>query len=482
MKRLIIIPTYNESINAPLLIQRIFRHIPQSSILVVDDGSPDGTAEIVESLQKELPNLHLMKRKEKSGLGSAYRSGFEWGLERGFDEMIEMDADMSHRVRDLAKMIFVKQKNPDVSLIIGSRWIKGGKTENWSSSRKLLSRTANLYVRFMLGMGVKDSTAGFRIYSSEILRKIDFITIKSEGYSFQIEMTRAVYKNGGNILEVPITFREREQGVSKMSRKIVKEAMTLVSVWGLVRASQSIKKAIVKLPYGNHLQKHLQLLMLRVKRRDFVFLAFIQEFSSSLNSRDKTQFGEQSVLLELVPPYGQYIDVGAGLPVSGSNTFFLYKMGWRGVLVDPLLKSQIFSKILRPRDKFLRCAIGNNSSSYFYEFYPYQFSTMSDEVAQNLISLSRAILLRKRRIDVVSLNEIFQYTKNEVFTFLNIDAEGVDLEVIKSLDFGRFKPNIICIEDWQYSKKGTSEIHDFLTSENYKLCENKGVSSIYLKI
>ena len=234
MTRIIIIPTYNEAINVPVLIRRLFNHIPDSSILVIDDGSPDNTATIVESLQSEFSNLYILKRKEKLGLGSAYRTGFAWGLERGFDEFVEMDADMSHRVRDLAKMIEAK-KNPKTSLVIGSRWMKGGRTENWSKAREFLSRSANLYVRVMLGMGIKDSTAGFRIYSAEILREIDLNSIKSEGYSFQIEMTRAVYENGGSIEEVPITFREREQGVSKMSKKIVKEAMLLVTIWGIKR-------------------------------------------------------------------------------------------------------------------------------------------------------------------------------------------------------------------------------------------------------
>ena len=235
MDRLIIIPTYNESMNAPILITRIFKHIPESSILVVDDGSPDGTALTIESLQKDFSNLHLLKRRDKAGLGSAYKDGFAWGLERGYNEFIEMDADMSHRVRDLARMIEVKRAAPGTSLIIGSRWVRGGRTENWSKAREALSRAANLYVQMMLGMGVKDSTAGFRIYSSDILRKIDYTTIKSEGYSFQIEMTRAVHKNGGTIIEVPITFRERADGVSKMSKKIVREAMFLVTVWGLKR-------------------------------------------------------------------------------------------------------------------------------------------------------------------------------------------------------------------------------------------------------
>jgi dolichol-phosphate mannosyltransferase len=146
-----------------------------------------------------------------------------------------MDADLSHRVRDLKKMIDAKELQPNTDLVIGSRWMPGGKTENWSRGRELLSRAANLYVRAMLGMGVKDSTAGFRIYSSSILRKLNLEAIKSEGYSFQIEMTRAVHQLGGKISEVPIIFRERENGVSKMSKSIVREAMLLVTIWGLRR-------------------------------------------------------------------------------------------------------------------------------------------------------------------------------------------------------------------------------------------------------
>jgi dolichol-phosphate mannosyltransferase len=233
--RLIIIPTYNESMNAPILIERIFKYIPAASLLVIDDGSPDGTARVIKELQKKFPTLHLLERGSKSGLGSAYRAGFAWGLERGYEELIEMDADLSHRVRDLKKMIDVKELQPNTDLVIGSRWMPGGKTENWSKSRELLSRSANLYVRAMLGMGVKDSTAGFRIYSSSILKRLNFEAIKSEGYSFQIEMTRAVHKLGGKIIEVPITFRERENGVSKMSKSIVREAMLLVTIWGLRR-------------------------------------------------------------------------------------------------------------------------------------------------------------------------------------------------------------------------------------------------------
>jgi dolichol-phosphate mannosyltransferase len=233
--RLIIVPTYNELVSAPLLVRRIFKYIPESNILVVDDGSPDKTADAITELQQEFPTLHLLERKTKLGLGSAYRLGFTWGLERGYEELIEMDADLSHRVRDLKKMIDAKELQPDVDLVIGSRWIPGGKTENWSRGRELLSRAANLYVRAMLGLGVRDSTAGFRIYSASMLKRLNMESIKSEGYSFQIEMTRAVHELDGKIIEVPITFRERENGVSKMSKKIVGEAMILVSLWGLKR-------------------------------------------------------------------------------------------------------------------------------------------------------------------------------------------------------------------------------------------------------
>ena len=233
--RLIIVPTFNELANAPILIERIFKYIPNSHILIIDDGSPDKTGEKIKEIQKSYPGLFLLERASKSGLGSAYRTGFAWGLERGYEELIEMDADLSHRVRDLKKMIEAKELQPNTDLVIGSRWMPRGKTENWSKSRELLSKAANLYVRAMLGMGVKDSTAGFRIYSSSILKKLNLEAIKREGYSFQIEMTRAVHKLGGKIIEVPITFRERENGVSKMSKNIVREAMLLVTIWGLKR-------------------------------------------------------------------------------------------------------------------------------------------------------------------------------------------------------------------------------------------------------
>ena len=231
MKLLVVIPTFNEIENIEVLIPRIFKWIPGAEILIVDDGSPDGTAAKVRELQATYGKLYLIERETKSGLGSAYREGFAWGLQNGFTEIVEMDADLSHRVRDLAAMI--KAKEPGIDLVIGSRWLPGGAISNWSKGRELLSRSANRYVQIALGLGVKDATSGFRIYSAELLQKIT--DIASEGYSFQIEMTRAVRRLGGTIKEVPITFRERSSGVSKMSKAIVIEAMSLVTLWGLQR-------------------------------------------------------------------------------------------------------------------------------------------------------------------------------------------------------------------------------------------------------
>ena len=237
-KRLVILPTYNEAENIPVLIPRIFKYLPDCTVLVIDDGSPDRTAEIAKQLANNYPNLEVINQGKKGGLGSAYRFGFLWGISRGFDELIQMDSDMSHRVRDLSNLIEMKSRL-GADLVIGSRWISGGEIENWSKGRELLSRFANRYVRAVLNLGINDSTSGFRVYSSDLMKRIELEDIKSEGYCFQIEMTRAARKVGGKIVEVPITFRERESGVSKMSKAIVFEAMALVTLWGLKRVIRS---------------------------------------------------------------------------------------------------------------------------------------------------------------------------------------------------------------------------------------------------
>jgi dolichol-phosphate mannosyltransferase len=229
--RLVILPTYNEAENLAVLIPRIFKFIPDVSVLVIDDGSPDGTAAIADDLKSKFPRLEVIKRGKKMGLGSAYRIGFAWALKNGFTEIIEMDADMSHRLRDLSKILDVK----GAELVIGSRWMTGGGIENWSTGRQLLSKLANRYVEYALRLGVTDATSGFRVYKSSLIKKFPLHSMRSDGYAFQIEMTRAARKNGAKIVEVPITFRERVSGSSKMSKRIIVEAIFLVTIWGLKR-------------------------------------------------------------------------------------------------------------------------------------------------------------------------------------------------------------------------------------------------------
>jgi dolichol-phosphate mannosyltransferase len=232
---LVIIPTYNEVESLPTLLREFSSLHGDFSFLVVDDGSPDGTAEICEKLKSESPGLEVLNRPKKSGLGSAYRDGYQYALEQNFDSIIQIDADGSHQVSDLSKLLTQFESNRSLDLVIGSRWVDGGSVLNWSKHRRALSRLANIYSNLLLGLGVKDSTAGFRIYKTSAIGKLDLLKIKSEGYCFQIEMTREIKKAGGTINEVPITFVERQFGVSKMSGKIVTEAILRVTNWGLLR-------------------------------------------------------------------------------------------------------------------------------------------------------------------------------------------------------------------------------------------------------
>ena len=230
-----IIPTYNEAESLPILLRELVRLRPDFNFLVVDDGSPDGTAEICEKLKGEIVGLEVFNRPMKSGLGSAYRDGYKIALAKNFDAVIQIDADGSHQVSDLARLLEKFESNRSLDLVIGSRWVKGGSVLNWSKHRELLSRAANIYSKLMLGMNIRDSTAGFRIYKSGAIRKLDLQSIRSDGYCFQIEMTRKIKKIGGLISEVPITFVERQFGKSKMSGKIVIEAMLRVTFWGILR-------------------------------------------------------------------------------------------------------------------------------------------------------------------------------------------------------------------------------------------------------
>ena len=234
MNILVVVPTFNESENIPIALRRIRRAVPAATVLVVDDGSPDGTADIAEQCGKELGDIEVMRRFEKSGLGSAYRDGFHWGLAHGFDACVEMDADLSHEPESLPTL--VAPLHEGFELIIGSRYISGGSIPSWKRSRRMLSRGGNWYASAMLGLGVTDSTSGFRVYAASLLNRIDLDEVRAEGYGFQIEMTYRSVLEKADIVEVPIRFMDRIGGESKMSTAIVVEALGLVTRWGIERA------------------------------------------------------------------------------------------------------------------------------------------------------------------------------------------------------------------------------------------------------
>jgi dolichol-phosphate mannosyltransferase len=242
MRPLVVIPTYNESENIERMLRRIHECLPGAGVLVVDDGSPDGTAEIVKKVAAELADINVLERSAKSGLGSAYRAGFAWGLERGYDACVEIDADFSHDPAALPTLI--APLNDGFDVVIGSRYVEGGSIPNWAWHRHLLSRGGNLYASGVLGLGVSDSTAGYRCYSAGILRKLDLDRIRAEGYGFQIEMTYRARQYGAVITEVPIKFVDREAGESKMSSFIVVEALGLVTFWGLGRIVHGVQDRI----------------------------------------------------------------------------------------------------------------------------------------------------------------------------------------------------------------------------------------------
>ena len=224
-KSLIIIPTYNEKENIRKIIAAVFSLETPFHILIVDDGSPDGTGEIVKSIQKDsLENLFLLERKGKQGLGTAYIAGFKWGIENGYDYLFEMDADFSHNPKDLVRMHkTLHQDNYDV--VVGSRYVRGGRVKNWPRDRIFLSYGASLYVRLITRMPIKDPTAGFIGYRRTVLEAIHLDNIKFIGYAFQIEMKFSAYKKGFKLKEIPITFVDRVEGVSKLSKGIIHEAI-----------------------------------------------------------------------------------------------------------------------------------------------------------------------------------------------------------------------------------------------------------------
>ena len=222
---LVIIPTYNEKENIEQIIRKVFSLAKEFNVLIVEDNSPDGTADIVKSLMKDFPGrLFIEERKGKLGLGTAYIHGFKWALQRNYDFIFEMDADFSHNPEDLIRL-YDAVKNQGGDLAIGSRYITGVNVVNWPMGRVLMSYYASAYVRFITGMKIRDTTAGFKCYSEKVLRAIDLEKIHFTGYAFQIEMKFTTWKLGFNIIEIPIIFTDRTQGSSKMSKGIFKEAI-----------------------------------------------------------------------------------------------------------------------------------------------------------------------------------------------------------------------------------------------------------------
>ena len=232
---LVIIPTYNEIDNLSTAVTAVRATVPEVDILIVDDSSPDGTGELAERLAADDEQLHVMHRTSKDGLGRAYLAGFAWAAEKGYDTVVEMDADGSHPADALPAMLETLRSDPAVGLVIGSRWISGGAVVDWPLRRRILSVGANRYARLALRIPVHDITAGYRAYRRAVLDTIDETTIDSRGYCFQIDLTIRTHDAGWQIREVPITFRERTAGVSKMSSDIVVEAMRNVTWWGLTR-------------------------------------------------------------------------------------------------------------------------------------------------------------------------------------------------------------------------------------------------------
>jgi dolichol-phosphate mannosyltransferase len=236
LRTLVIIPTYNERENLPLIVERLRSAVPEADVLVVDDASPDGTGDLADELASKDGQIQVLHRERKNGLGGAYVAGFRHGLAAGYGALVEMDADGSHAPEQLPRLLAALDHS---DLVLGSRWVAGGQVVNWPKSRELLSRGGNLYTRLALGIGLHDATGGYRAYRRAVLQTIDLSSIASEGYCFQVDLAWRAVQAGFRVTEVPITFAERERGESKMSGNIVREALLRVTEWGAAhRAAQ----------------------------------------------------------------------------------------------------------------------------------------------------------------------------------------------------------------------------------------------------
>ncbi|MDY7089987.1 MAG: polyprenol monophosphomannose synthase [Actinomycetota bacterium] len=240
---LVVIPTYNEADNIRLITERVRRAVPAVDILVADDNSPDGTGRIADELSEADDHVFVLHRAGKEGLGAAYKAGFAWAKNKGYDAVVEMDADGSHAPEELPKLL---DALGDTDAVLGTRYIPGGSVHNWPVHRLLLSRGGNIYIRMALRMPFKDATGGYRAYRMAVLDDINFETVASTGYSFQVELAWRAYRAGFRIAEVPITFTEREHGVSKMSGNIFKEQLLRVTLWGVQARRDAVRKRFGK--------------------------------------------------------------------------------------------------------------------------------------------------------------------------------------------------------------------------------------------
>ncbi len=229
-KVVVCIPTYNERENLPLIVRRLFAANPTVHALIIDDGSPDGTGSLADSMAAEDSRIMVLHRQQKAGLGAAYRAGFAQAIAEGATAIVELDADGSHQPEQLPQLL---AKLPEADLVLGSRWVRGGAVRNWPLHRKLLSLGGNTYARMMLRVPVRDITGGYRVFRVSTLQAIGYQKVSTTGYVFQVDMAYRVLKAGLKVVEVPIEFVERELGASKMSQRIVMEAMQQVTIWGV---------------------------------------------------------------------------------------------------------------------------------------------------------------------------------------------------------------------------------------------------------
>lgn len=239
MTILVIIPTYNERENLPIITSRVRAATPDVDILIVDDGSPDGTGDLADEFAAKDEHIKVMHRAGKGGLGAAYLAGFAWALDHGYEAVVEMDADGSHQPEELPRLLAAL---PKADLVLGARYVSGGRVVNWPKSREVLSKGGNLYARMALGVPLHDITGGYRVFKAETLRGLGIDKVESQGYCFQVDLAWRAVQAGFTVVEVPITFVERQIGTSKMSQKIVIEALGRVTMWGAAHRWNQIKQ------------------------------------------------------------------------------------------------------------------------------------------------------------------------------------------------------------------------------------------------